>query len=403
MLLSALIAAAESALFSQSSASLARFRHSDDKSENVIAELLDDPIRLRIALTSLNIMCRASIVTLVSLLAWTSFDNGGSIAILMAALSILLIFVCELLPKVIVRKQNTMFARRIAITLKSLIDIIGPLITLAITIRAKFRIRSKEKSITPAELSHALELAAVDNPVAGNEKEILRGIVNFGSLNVKDLMKPRNAISAISADSNFNELIDYINQSGFSRIPVYGKTLDAIEGVLYIKDLLPFLPAKGEFRWIGILRHGFFVQENKKIDLLLKDFQEKRVHMAIVRDDQGRTTGLITLEDLIEEIIGEINDESDEVADNGFRRIDDNTFVFDGRMPMQDFFKLLDQDFPFFREPGEHESLEDFIIEFNDGLPQAGDELYYEQFTFVVEAVAQKRIRRVRVNVHAQA
>jgi putative hemolysin len=216
-------------------------------------------------------------------------------------------------------------------------------------------------------------------------------------------MRPLDAMIAVSIDSTFTELVSFINSEGYSRMPVYRTDLNSIEGVLYIKDLLPFLDEPAEFAWSRMLRPGFFVTENKKIDLLLRDFQEKRVHMAIVKNELGQTSGIITLEDLIREIIGELNTDNSEIPESGFRKLDENIFVFDGRTPVQEFFRVLDQEHPFFREPGEEESLEDFIIEFNDELPEVGDELYYEQYTFVIEAVEQKRIKRVRVNVHAQA
>ena len=188
-------------------------------------------------------------------------------------------------------------------------------------------------------LTQVLEMANGDKETSEGEKEILRGIVNFGTLTVRQVMKTREEISSINIDLNFHELLTYVNASGFSRIPVYKNTIDSIIGVLYIKDLLPYLEYSQDFKWQDLLRPGLFVPETKKIDLLLKDFQEKRVHMAIVVNDTNSTIGLVTLEDLIEEIIGEINDEFDEI-DQPFRKIDDNTFVFDGRTTFEDLCKL---------------------------------------------------------------
>jgi putative hemolysin len=176
-----------------------------------------------------------------------------------------------------------------------------------------------------------------------------------------------------------------------------------MEGVLYTKDLLPFFEHGKNFPWINVIRPGYFVGATKKIDALLKDFQEKRVHIAIVRDDNGKTVGLITLEDLIEVIIRDINEQPDQLDDQGYTRIDERTYLFSGKASIREVFRLMDVEHPMLREPTDFESLEDFIVEINDELPVEGDELSYDQFTFVVEAVENKRIKRVRVNVHAQA
>ncbi|MGC3948194.1 MAG: transporter associated domain-containing protein [Chryseolinea sp.] len=255
---------------------------------------------------------------------------------------------------------------------------------------------------TPEEaLAQVIELAAAAE--SETEKEVVKGIVNFGVLRVRDVMKEREAIRCINTSSNFDEVIASVNACGYSRIPVFNGSIDQVEGVLYTKDVLPFFEHGKDFPWVNIIRPGYFVSANKKIDALLKDFQEKRVHIAIVRDEQGKTVGLITLEDLIELVIREINEETDQVESKGYTRIDDLTFVFSGKTSVREVFRLMDIEHPLLREPTEFESLEDFIVEINDELPEVGEELSYDQFTFVVEAVENKRIKRVRVNVHAQA
>ncbi len=246
-------------------------------------------------------------------------------------------------------------------------------------------------------------MANGDKETSEGEKEILRGIVNFGTLTVRQVMKTREEISSINIDSNFHELLTYVNASGFSRIPVYKNTIDSIIGVLYIKDLLPYLENSQDFKWQDLLRPGLFVPETKKIDLLLKDFQEKRVHMAIVVNDANSTIGLVTLEDLIEEIIGEINDEFDEV-DQPFRKIDDTTFVFDGRTTFEDLCKLLEiETNTINKEFDERDSLEKILLELSDELPHSGDKINFEQFSFVIESIVGKKIKRVRVIVHEEA
>jgi gliding motility-associated protein GldE len=212
-------------------------------------------------------------------------------------------------------------------------------------------------------------------------------------------MKSRLDITAVDYEDDFHTLMDRINKSGFSRIPVYKETIDKIEGLLYIKDLLPYTDRDENFKWQNLLRPGYFIPESKKIDGLLKDFQEKRVHMAIVVDEYGGTSGLITLEDVIEEIVGEINDEFDD-DDIAFNKLDENTYVFEGKTSLNDFCKIIEEDAQIF-EPvkGESESLGGLLLELNTKLPRAGDKITYDKFVFTAVAVDSRRIKRVRVLV----
>ncbi len=204
-------------------------------------------------------------------------------------------------------------------------------------------------------------------------------------------------ISAIDTEMNFTQMMEQVNKSGFSRIPVYMETIDAIEGILYTKDLLPYLDENESFKWQKLLRPGYFVPETKKLDSLLKDFQSKHVHMAIVVDEYGGTSGLVTLEDLIEEIIGDINDEFDEVS-VGFQKIDDHTYIFEGKTSIHDLCKALDIESSIFDDVrGESESLGGLILELHNTMPNAGDQVAFDRFTFTVVSVDQKRISRVRV------
>jgi gliding motility-associated protein GldE len=265
------------------------------------------------------------------------------------------------------------------------------------------RVQKKGYSTPVEELNQALELTTENDETTEEEKDILKGIVNFGTLTVKQVMKSRVDISAVDAELDFTELMDQVNKSGFSRIPVYRETIDKIEGILYTKDLLPYLDESDNFKWQKLLRPGFFVPETKKLDSLLKDFQGKRVHMAIVVDEYGGTSGVVTLEDLIEEIIGDINDEFDEV-NVGYQKVDDHTFIFEGKISIHDLCKALEVDSSVFDEvKGESESLGGLILELHNDLPKAGDQVVFERFTFTVLGVDKKRITKVRVAVQEEA
>jgi CBS domain containing-hemolysin-like protein len=206
-------------------------------------------------------------------------------------------------------------------------------------------------------------------------------------------------ISAVDVELNFKELMEQVNKSGFSRIPVYKESVDHIQGILYIKDLLPFLDESEKFNWQKLLRPGFFVPETKKLDSLLKDFQSKRVHMALVVDEYGGTSGLVTLEDLIEEIIGDINDEFDEV-NLDFQKIDEATFIFEGKTSVHDLCKALKVVPTFFDDvKGESESLGGLILELHGSLPKISDQIKFENITFTILTVDQRKINRVKVTI----
>jgi CBS domain containing-hemolysin-like protein len=206
-------------------------------------------------------------------------------------------------------------------------------------------------------------------------------------------------ITAFSTDLDFHELMDKINKSGYSRVPIYKETIDKIEGILYIKDLLPHIDKDENFRWQQWLKAGYFIPENKKIDDLLEDFQEKRVHMAIVVDEYGGTAGLITLEDIIEEIVGEINDEFDEENDL-YTQLDDSTYIFEGKTLLNDFCKVMEADHTLFDEvKGDSESLGGLLLELFERLPRVGEKTSYDKFLFTIVSVNAKRIKKVKVAI----
>jgi CBS domain containing-hemolysin-like protein len=260
--------------------------------------------------------------------------------------------------------------------------------------------KTEENSVE--ELTHVLQLATVHNEPVEGEKEILEGIVNFGTLTVKQVMRPKSEISYTDISQNFYQLLDFVRRSGYSRVPVCRGSLDKVEGFIYIKDLLPFLSESPEFEWQKLLRPGYFVNDSRKVDFLLKEFQEKRVHMAMVVNAQNNVIGLITLEDVIEEILGDINDEFDEPRQR-YHKINDNTFLFDGKTSLHEFCKILHIDPAMFQPvKGINESLSGMLVEVNDKLPAVGEKIEIEPFTFVVESVDRKRIKKIRVQLNEQ-
>ena len=348
-----------------------------------------------------------AIVTLSTFFTWelvgTKTTEGRVVVVLSAVVTFVILFFGEVVPKNFANQNNEKFAKTTAKPLLFLEKILRPLSWLLISVTniIEKNVERKGVDLTVDELNHALEITTGDD-TSEEEKGILKGIVNFSTLTVKQVMKSRMDITAIDMELDFHELMDRINKSGFSRIPVYNETIDKIEGVLYIKDLIAHVDKDETFAWQTLLRPGFFVPENKKVDGLLKDFQEQRVHMAIVVDEYGGTSGLITLEDIIEEIVGEINDEYDD-EEIAYNKLDKSTYVFEGKTSLNDFCKIIEVEATYFDDvKGESESLGGLLLELSNKLPRAGEKIEFERFLFTIVAVDLRRIKRVRVLIRPQ-
>lgn len=256
--------------------------------------------------------------------------------------------------------------------------------------------KSREVDVSSSELSHALELTKEDD-ADNRDQKILYDIVRFGKKDVKQIMKSRLEVSAADIELTYNELQALILNCGFSRIPVYHETFDTVEGILFVKDLLPHLDEEENFNWQKLLREPFFVPENKKIDDLLKNFQERKVHMAIVVDEYGGTSGIVTLEDVLEEIVGDITDEFDD-EDLTYSKLDDDNYVFEGKMLLVDLYKVLEIDGKEFEESkAEADSIGGFITELAGRLPKKDETITFSNYTFTVESADNRRIKRVKL------
>lgn len=402
---SALISGSEVAFFSLTHKDITACKDSEDARDKKIVSLIHNPRLLLATILIVNNFVNVAFVTLSTFVMWevvgAKTTEGLAVVVLTFVTTLLLVFFGEITPKVYANPNNLQFARFTAPLLSLAETIFKPLSFILMTLSKVIERRFQRKGydISVEELHHALEITTSEDTTE-EEKDILKGIVNFGTLTAKQVMKSRMDITALDIEMDFHELMDKVNKSGFSRIPAYSETIDRLEGILYIKDLLPYLDKDDTFAWQELLRPGFFVPETKKIDVLLKDFQEKRVHMAIVVDEYGGTSGLITLEDIIEEIVGEINDEFDE-EDLAYDQIDENTYLFEGKITLNDFCKVVDENQIVFEEvKGESESLGGLLLEINTKMPSSGERIYYDKFVFTVVAVDNKRIKKVRVFVN---
>lgn len=403
LFLSALISGSEVAFFSLTHNDLATCKTSSDPRDRRILGLLKTPQRLLATILIMNNLVNITIVTIATYITWAivgSKTAGGYIvALLTLVTTVAIVFFGEVVPKVYANQNSLKFARSTSAMLNFAHAMCRPLSWVLISISSVIekRVQRKGYNVSIDELHHALNITA-EKEATEEEKGILKGIVNFGTLTVTQVMRSRIDITAIDIDTDFHELMDQINKTGYSRIPIYRETIDKIEGVLYIKDLLPFVDNDEKFQWQAMLRPAFFVPESKRVDSLFKDFQEKRVHIAIVVDEYGGTCGLVTLEDLIEEIVGEINDEFDNEEEIAYNKLDNNTFVFEGKISLNDFCKIINVENSVF-DPvkGESESLGGLLLEINSKLPNVGEKIKYDRFVFTVVSADNKRIKRVRV------
>lgn len=404
LLASGLVSGSEVAFFSLDAEDISEMDDRSDKRAAKAIQLVESPKNLLSTILILNNLINIGIVTLTTFFTWSLFGlNATGILIIIGqtvGVTFAIVFFGEIVPKVYATKAKVEFSLLMAPFIYFFSVLLKPLsfFLMSLSNIIEKRIEKKGYSLSVDELNQALEITTEDT--TEEEKDILKGIVNFGTLSVKQVMQSRMDITAVDFDTDFHELMDKINKSGYSRIPVYKETIDHIEGILYIKDLLPHIEKDENFKWQELIRKGFFVPENKKVDALLKDFQKKRVHMAIVVDEYGGTSGLVTLEDLIEEIIGEINDEFDDADEFFFKEIDAQTFVFEGKVSLNDFCKKIDIDQQIFDEvKGESESLGGLLLEINSNLPKNGSKIRYADFEFTILAVDAKKIKKVKVHI----
>ena len=403
LFLTALLAGAEVALFSLNNEQRIYLRDSDGSQEKTLTNLLDRPQKLLatllISINFVNIIFITLANYLTELIVGKeSIEEPLVVLVLLFSVTFVITFFGELIPKVWSQQNNLKFALFTGPIIEFFSFIVAPLskTLMGISNLIEKRVERKSYTLTTQELNHALEITTDENTTE-REKDILKGILNFGNISVKGVMRPRPEIVAFETSLNYHELMDKINKNGYSRVPVYVDTLDKIEGVLYIKDLLKHIDKDENFNWKELIHQPFFVPENKKIDDLLYDFQEKRVHIAIVVNEYGETKGLVTMEDIIEEIVGEINDEFD-VEELDYKILEDNVYLFEAKTSIMDFHRALDLEQDYFEDAkGESETLGGMLIELFGRIPSAGEETNFKEFEFKIQSVDLKRIKKVRV------
>ena len=405
---SALISGAEVAFFSLSQTDLNELSN-ESKEANIIVTLLEKPRKLLATILITNNFINILIVLLFASLSKTFFGNFQyEIDLYFFAISIrflleivlvtfLILLFGEVLPKVYASRNALRFSQKMSKFIRVINGVLTPfsLPLISLTKFIEKKLGNKNSNFSVETLSQALELTS-EGATTKDEQKILEGIVNFGNTETVQIMKPRIDIFALCDEEDYEIVLHKILENGYSRNPVYKENIDNIIGVLYAKDLLAHLNKKN-FKWQSLVREAFFVPENKKLDDLLDDFRDRKNHLAIVVDEYGGTSGLVTLEDVIEEIVGDINDEFDD-DDLQYSKIDVNNYIFEGKTTIKDFCKVLDDvdEAIFEEEKGESETLAGFILEISGKFPKKGEKINFKNYTFTIEAIDKKRIKQIK-------
>ncbi len=404
LILSALVSGSEIAFFSLKHSQLEDL-HDDGSTRALrVISLMEKPKRLLATILITNNVVNIAVIIISTFVTSIVFNFEdyfivGFIVQVIVVTFLLLLF-AEVMPKVYATQNALSFAMFMSGMMITLRRVFYPLSTLLVKttnfIDKKLDVR--KSGFSADELSHAIDLAH-DEKSTEEDKQILYGIVQFSNINAREIMKSRMDVVAVDENTPFNELIQTIVEAGYSRIPVFKENFDNVTGILYIKDLLPHLDSTPDFRWVNLIRSCFFVPESKKINDLLKEFQEKKIHMAIVVDEYGGTAGIITLEDILEEIVGEINDEFD-IVETIYSKVDNKNYVFEGRTLLKDFCKITGIDYAGFNEiKGEADTLAGLILEVRQEIPYKGEKISFNGFDLIIDAVDNRRIKRIRVAI----
>ncbi len=402
---SALISGSEVALFSLSPTEVNNLNDGKSAVGSIIARLVENPKKLLATILISNNLVNISIILLFVDLGDFLFGNIESEILRMildvGVVTFMILLCGEIVPKIYANRNNILFSKTVAYPIYVLDTLFTPLSIpmKGFTSLIHNKLRKQSTHISVGQLSQALELASSDDTTK-EEKKILESIVSFGNTETRQVMVPRIDIFALSETLTFKEVITEIVRMGYSRIPVYNESLDDITGIIYIKDLLSHLE-NDDFDWLTVKRKAFFVPENKKLDDLLSEFQEMKIHLAVVVDEYGGTCGIITLEDIIEEIVGNINDEFDD-EDVIYSQIDKDTYVFEGKTVLKDFYRIMqltdEEELIFEEKEGEAETLAGFLLEIAGDFPQKGVPIVFENYQFTVQEFDKKRIKQIKIH-----
>jgi gliding motility-associated protein GldE len=399
----AIVSGAEVAFFSLSQKDLDDAVLESPEKGKILNRLLERPKKLLATLLVANNFINIGVVILFSLIGKNLFEHITNpilkFSIEVILITFLILLFGEVLPKIYANRNNVKFAKLIVFPIAVLDKLLSPisLPMRALTIYLQNKLGTQKSNFSVDQLSQALELTNSEE-TSSEEQKILEGIVSFGNTDTKQVMSPRIDIFGLEIEEKFSEIIPKIVEKGFSRIPVYSDNIDHIEGVLFVKDIIPYID-EVDFDWKKLIRIPFFVTENKKLDNLLKDFQRMKSHLAIVVDEYGGTSGLVSLEDIIEEIVGDISDEFDD-ENISFSQIDEKNFLFEGKIYLKDLYRIIDVNEEIFEnKKGEAETLAGLILEILGNFPRKGQQINFDNCIFTIESLDKKRIKQVKITL----
>ena len=403
LLCSAMASSSETAYFSLQPNDINDLESSQSRNEKMVLEIRQKPKTLLVTILIFNNLVNISITIfstyIMSMMFNLSVNPVAAFVLNVIVVTSLILLIGEMIPKVYASKRAKSIAVLMAPVLKVLIVVFKPLskIFVGSTSFIDKKLVKKTSTLSLSDLSTAVDIATEDGS-SPEEKNMLKGIATFGEKEVSDIMRPRVNMFSVSLDTDFDELMAQVVDKGFSRIPVYDKDLDDVKGMLYVKDLLPHIDEK-DFVWQNLLRPAFFVPENKKINDLFQDFRTKKIHIAIVVDEYGGTSGLVTLEDIVEEIVGDISDEFDKEPENDdYKKIDNDTYIFRAQISIVDFCKVFGLEDDYFEEiEGESDTLAGMILEMDGRIPEVGFKSSYKEFTFEIVESDNKHIIKIKV------
>ncbi|MFL2666608.1 MAG: gliding motility-associated protein GldE [Flavobacteriaceae bacterium] len=405
LIFSALISGSEVAFFSLSSTDIKKASNSKNKSLKLVYNLRNKPKRLLAALLVSNNFINIAIVLLFSsfgdAMYFSSIPFWANFIIEVGVITLFILLFGEILPKVYANRNPVSFSKKMALPIQILDKYIFFFLTIPMSRMTEFiqkKLVFKSTNLSVDKLSDALELTD-KSKTSNDEQKILKGIVSFGSIETKQVMKPRIDVFSVSKDLTFYELIKQVREEGYSRIPVFEEKIDKIIGVIYLKDLFPFINEK-DYKWNELIREPYFVPENKKLDDLLSEFQQLKIHFAIVVDEYGGNSGIITMEDIVEEIVGDLKDKFYQ-EDLSYYKIDSNNYIFDGKTNLKDFYRAIDikDEDIFENRKGESETIAGFILEQFGYFPKKGSILKVKNVKFKIEEIDRKRIKKIKITI----
>ena len=403
LLCSAMASSSETAYFSLQPNDINDLESSQNRNEKMVLEIRQKPKTLLVTILIFNNLVNISITIfstyIMSMMFNLAVNPVAAFVLNVIVVTSLILLIGEMIPKVYASKRAKSIAVLMAPVLKTLIVVFKPLSKIFVesTSFIDNKLVKKTSTLSLSDLSTAVDIATEDGS-SPEEKNMLKGIATFGEKEVSDIMRPRVNMFSVSLETDFDELMTQVVDKGFSRIPVYDKDLDDVKGMLYVKDLLPHIEEK-DFAWQNLLRPAFFVPENKKINDLFQDFRTKKIHIAIVVDEYGGTSGLVTLEDIVEEIVGDISDEFDKEPENdNYKKIDNETYIFKAQISIVDFCKVFSINDDYFEEiEGESDTLAGMILEMEGRIPEVGFKCSYKEFTFEIVESDNKHIIKIKV------